>query len=68
MSGRICGHCTHWRCDNFMHLIGYCTITRTKRFHGSMCDTCTKYQSMWGYTRPMTEEEKGGADNEKTDM
>lgn len=58
MSGKICGHCTNWRCDEHLHLTGHCIIDRRKRSHGAMCDTCTKYQSMWEYTRPATEEEK----------
>lgn len=63
MSGKICGHCTNWRCDEPLHLIGHCTINRLTCGYGRMCDTCTKYQSMWEYTRPLTkEEQKGGAE------
>ena len=46
MTNKICGHCTNWRCDDLLHLIGHCTINRMKIFYGTMCDTCTKYQSM----------------------
>lgn len=53
----ICGNCTNWRCDEPLHLTGHCIIDRMKRFHGTMCDTCTKYQSMWEYRRPLTKEE-----------
>ena len=59
MSGRICGYCTNWRSGDPMHLIGHCTIDRMKRPHGTKCGTCTKYQSMWEYTRPLTQEEQG---------
>ena len=59
MSGRICGQCTNWRCDNFLHMIGHCTIDRMKRPHGTKCDTCTKYQSIWEYIRPATDAERG---------
>jgi hypothetical protein len=60
MSGKICGHCTNWRCDEPLHLTGpgHCITNRMERFYGTMCDTCTKYQSMWEYTRSATEEEK----------
>jgi len=58
MSKRICGHCTNWKCDEPLHLTGHCIIDRIKRFYGSMSDTCTKYQSMWEYTRPLTKEEQ----------
>lgn len=54
MSGKICGHCTNWICDDQLHLKGHCIINRMDRFHGTMCDVCTKYQSMWEYTRPAT--------------
>ena len=58
MSNRICGYCTSWKCDNLLHLSGHCIIDQMKRFHGSMCDTCTNYQSKWEYTRPLTKEEQ----------
>ena len=62
MSGKICGYCTNWRCDEPLRLIGHCTINRGVIPHGRICDTCTKYQSTWEYTRPATESEKGGAE------
>lgn len=49
----ICGNCVNWRCDDCLHLQGYCTVDRNKRFHGEMCDTCTKYDSKWEYRRPV---------------
>ncbi len=52
MSGRICGHCTNWRCDNPLNMMGHCTINRLECGYGRMCDTCTKYQCKWEYTRP----------------
>ena len=39
---------------------GHCIINRMKRFHGTMCDTCTKFQSVWEYRRHATEEEQRG--------
>lgn len=60
MSGKICGNCTNWRCDEPLHLKGHCIINRLDGFHGTWCDTCTKYQSMWEYTRPLTKEEREG--------
>jgi hypothetical protein len=65
MSGKMCGHCANWRCDDLLHLTGHCIIDRIERFHGAMCDTCTKYQSKWEYRRPLTEEEQeGDAEND----
>lgn len=48
MSDKICGYCTNWRCDDQLHLIGHCIINRMTRAHGTMCDTCTKYQRREG--------------------
>ena len=45
MSEKICGYCTNWRCDEPLHLKGHCIINRMDRFHGTMCDTCTKFQN-----------------------
>lgn len=60
MSGKICGYCTNWKCDEPLYLKGHCVIDRIDRFHGTMCDTCTKFQSIWEYTRPLTKEEQEG--------
>ena len=65
MGGRRCGHCTNWRCDEPLHLTGYCIIDQRKRPHGAMCDTCTKYQSMWEFRRPATTEEQKAVQNEQ---
>lgn len=43
---KICGYCTNWRCDEPLHLKGHCIINRMDRFHGTVCDTCTKYKSI----------------------
>ena len=56
MGGKICGHCTNWRCDEPLHLKGHCIINRLDRFHRTMCGTCTKYQNKWEYIRPLTKE------------
>lgn len=65
MRSKICGNCTNWRLDEPLLLTGHCAVNRMKRFHGAVCDTCTKYQSMWEYTRPATEEEKEAKNGNK---
>ena len=55
---KICGYCVNWKCDNQLHLKGHCTVNRMDRFHGEKADTCTRYESMWYYKRPLTESEK----------
>lgn len=60
MSGKICGDCVNWRCDYPINLMGHCPIVRKKVPHGRRCDTCTKYESIWEYTRPLTKEELKG--------
>ena len=45
MSGKICGSCANWRCDDPLHLKGHCILDRRERPHGAMCDTCIKFES-----------------------
>ena len=61
-SDKICGHCTNWGCDNPLNMTGHCTIDEHKCGYGYRCNTYTKFQCKWAYTRPATEEEKGGAE------
>lgn len=42
--GNICGNCAHWRCDDHLHLTGYCTLSRLDKFHGTDADDCSKYE------------------------
>jgi hypothetical protein len=60
MSGKICGNCVNWRIDSPLHLMGHCIINRMDIPHGRICDTCTKFESKWEYTRPLTKEELKG--------
>lgn len=42
--GNICGNCAHWRYDDYLHLTGYCTLSRLDKFHGTDADDCSKYE------------------------
>jgi hypothetical protein len=43
--GHICGNCANWRCDDNLHLTGYCILSRLDKFHGA--DACSKYEYMF---------------------
>lgn len=40
----ICGNCENWRCDDILHNMGHCRLSRIDKFNGADADNCSNYK------------------------